>query len=196
MNGLYCVYEHTNTINGKKYIGMCRQDRIYTRWANGHGYYKQKQFGEEIKKYGWDKFDHVVLFENLKKEEAIEKESECIQLFKTYDPEHGYNISIRGDKFFINLHHSEKSKAEISKKLKQYVKTPEHRKHISEKKSGVLHHCAKKVYQYTKDGNFVKEWPYMKAAAMELSIQKGNISLCCLGKRKTAGGYIWSYERG
>jgi len=41
---------HKNMSNGKAYIGMCKESTVYSRWANGHGYYEQKQFGDEIKK--------------------------------------------------------------------------------------------------------------------------------------------------
>lgn len=191
----YCVYMHKNKKNGKAYIGMCKESTVYKRWASGHGYYEQKQFGDEIKNFGWDAFEHLFLYKNLTLEEAEQKEIECIEKYETRNPEKGYNISRGGLKFFLGLHHSEKSKFAISEKLKTYEKTQEHRKHISEHKQGVLHHMAKPVYQFQKDGKFVREWEYMSKAAKELKIQKTNISACCLKKVPSAGGYIWRYER-
>lgn len=191
----YCVYMHKNKKNGKAYIGMCKESTVYKRWANGHGYYEQNQFGEEIKKYGWDAFEHLFLYNGLTLEEAEQKEIECIEKYGTRNPEKGYNISRGGLKFFLGLHHSEKSKSAISKKLKSYIKTPEHKKHISEQKQGILHHMAKPVFQFSKDGSFMREWEYMNEAAKTLNIPKPNISACCLKKRKSAGGYVWSYER-
>lgn len=38
-----------------------------------------------------------------------------------------------------------------------------------------------------------REFPSMTAAANELEICVGNISLCCLGKKKTTGGYHWRF---
>lgn len=191
----FCVYKHTNTENGKSYIGMCNEMKPEKRWANGKGYKGQK-IGEAIEKYGWDKFEHKILFGGLEYDEAIKLESLCISLFRTAEPEYGYNVSTRGDKPFYGQHHTEDAKKRISTKLKQHCFTEEHRKHISEKKSGVLHHCAKPVYQYSLGGDLLKIWPYMNKAAQELGINKGNISANCIGLRKTAGGFVWSYERG
>ena len=53
------------------------------------------------------------------------------------------------------------------------------------------HPLAKKVYQYSEDGLFIKEWRCISEAGRELSISNANISMCIKGKRKHAGGYIW-----
>ena len=52
----------------------------------------------------------------------------------------------------------------------------------------------KKVYQYDLNGNLIKEWISVNDAGRNgYSYQK--ISMCCLGKRKTHKGFIWSYEK-
>jgi len=51
----------------------------------------------------------------------------------------------------------------------------------------------KKVYQYTRDGEFIKKWDYLSQCA-ESEFNIGKISECCNVKRKTHKGYIWSYE--
>ena len=48
----------------------------------------------------------------------------------------------------------------------------------------------KPVKQYTKEGVFIKEFSSMLEAAKELNIDRGTISKCRAGKRKTAGVYI------
>lgn len=55
----------------------------------------------------------------------------------------------------------------------------------------------KPVYQFTKDGDYVKSFPSARLAATELGISRGAIQSVCrgTGKNKTAGGFIWSYER-
>lgn len=50
------------------------------------------------------------------------------------------------------------------------------------------------VLQYTKDGEFVKEWSSITKAQNAYSIAKGKITGVCKGQRKTAGGYIWRYK--
>lgn len=55
---------------------------------------------------------------------------------------------------------------------------------------------ARKVYQYTKDWEFIKEWPSATEASRFYTNGIGaNISIVCNGKRKYALGYRWSYEK-
>jgi group I intron endonuclease len=53
----------------------------------------------------------------------------------------------------------------------------------------------KKVYQYTKDNVFIKEWRCAQDACEALNISKGNVSSVCRGIRRLAGGFIWKFER-
>lgn len=52
---------------------------------------------------------------------------------------------------------------------------------------------SKTVFQYTKDGSLVRLYPSTMEAVRRTGYDKGYISQCCLGKRKQAYGYIWSY---
>ena len=54
---------------------------------------------------------------------------------------------------------------------------------------------ALKVIQCDKQGNIIKIWDYIKQASLELKIKDSNISECCKGKRKSAGGFIWRYYK-
>lgn len=69
------------------------------------------------------------------------------------------------------------------------MKRPE----IIEKFKGSNNYQAKKTYQYDKDDNLIKVWNYRNEAALALNINPSNISSCCYGKRKYAGGYKWNY---
>lgn len=53
--------------------------------------------------------------------------------------------------------------------------------------------CSKPVLQYTKGGQFIKEYPSITEAGRNTGINYSSICQCCLGKRKSAGGYIWKY---
>ena len=189
----YCVYKHTNKENGKVYIGRCKWPNYKDRWSNGNGYKDAPVFWPQIVEYGWDRFDHEILFSGLNAEQADNLEREMIAKYKSNDPAYGYNVCAGGVGF--TAHHTEESKKKISNTLKAYTKTEDHRKHISESVKGIKHHSAKNVYQFTKNGVFVKAWDYMNQACNELNIQKANVSACCLGKRQSAGGYKWAYER-
>lgn len=58
-----------------------------------------------------------------------------------------------------------------------------------------LGHETIKVYQYSLDGTFIKEWESIIQIEKELGFADTNISACCKGKQHTAYGYIWRFEK-
>ena len=44
------------------------------------------------------------------------------------------------------------------------------------------------------DGKFIKEWIGASQAMKELGIDKASIGRVCQGKKKSAGGFKWSYK--
>ena len=52
-----------------------------------------------------------------------------------------------------------------------------------------------KVNQYDLNGNFIKQWESLSEAGRKAVVHVTKICLCCQGKRKTTGGYIWKYEK-
>lgn len=192
----YVVYCHRNIKNGKRYIGITKNNPN-KRWRNGKGYYTQ-YFSRAIKKYGWENFEHIILENNLTKEQACKAEKFYINKYDTTNPKNGYNETLGGDGGgMLNRHHTEEAKIKIGIARKNTPFTDEHRKHISESKQGTKHHLAKPVYQYSLDGKLVKKWDYMNDAAKSLNISRGTISSACCGHRKRAYGFIWTYiDRG
>ena len=95
---MYCIYLHRNLINGKVYIGQTKfGDNPNKRWQSGEGYKKQTNFYEDISKYGWDNFDHIILASNLTLEKANELEIKFIEDYQSTDPQYGYNMSGGGN---------------------------------------------------------------------------------------------------
>lgn len=96
----WCIYKHTNKVNGKVYIGQTCQ-RPEDRWRNGKGYEGPYCFYYAIQKYGWDNFSHEILENNLPTVEiANEREKYYIKLYHScvYDPEcNGYNSTFGGE---------------------------------------------------------------------------------------------------
>ena len=52
----------------------------------------------------------------------------------------------------------------------------------------------KQIEQLDLNGNILAEFDSISQAAKELQINRGNINQVCLGKLKTAGGYIFRYK--
>ena len=77
---------------------------------------------------------------------------------------------------------SEDHKKALSEAHKGHSVSEEHRAKLS-----------KKVLQFTKSGEFIREWPSMRETSRQLKINCGHICSCCNGKLKSAGGDVWEY---
>ena len=201
MNNNYCVYVHI-VPNGKRYYGMTKD--IKRRWKNdGYDYRNNIDFYEAIQLYGWDNIEHLIIADNLTKEEAELLEEELIRDNKTYESEYGYNryigrkltneykeaISGENSYFygrdmagvnnpFYSKHHSEETKAKMS-----------------EAKKGANHPKAKPVICTTTNMIFNT----LNEASNYYGICRSNICTCCRGKKKSAGKLsdgtklVWRY---
>ena len=207
MEKTFCVYMHTNKLNGKKYIGQtCQKPK--SRWGiDGKKYRTSTHFWNAIQKYGWNNFEHDILYENLSLQEANEKEKELIAKYNTTDMNFGYNLEYGG----INGFHSEETKMKISNSNKGKSKnvgkdnwsyggnfSAETKRNMSEAKKGVFdgakNPSSRMVLQYDLQGNFIKEWDYIALASKTLKICTTSIGQCCRGKLKKAGNYIWKFK--
>jgi hypothetical protein len=52
----------------------------------------------------------------------------------------------------------------------------------------------KAIIQCDLKGNFIKEYESQNQASRETNISQGDISLCCRGKQKSAGGFTWKLK--
>lgn len=93
----WCVYKHTNTLNGKVYIGITSKNPL-SRWEYGRGYRHNAHMDSAIKKHGWDSFSHEILYEDLSQDEALKIERELIAEYNSSDRRYGYNIEAGGVK--------------------------------------------------------------------------------------------------
>ena len=130
----YFVYKHTFP-NNKVYIGITQQEPE-KRWKNSLGYdAHQTLMKRAIKKYGWQNIKHEILYKNLNKNEACNKEIELIALYDSTNKQKGYNVS-QGGEGTIGVKPTEESKlknriAHLGKKA-----SLETRKKISESNKG------------------------------------------------------------
>lgn len=110
---MYIVYKHTNKINNKVYIGITSRT-TNERWGkDGYNYKSSPHFYNAIQLYGWDNFEHEILYDNLTKEEACLKEQQLIELYNSTNPNFGYNQTTGGELF----HMSDVVKEKISNAL-------------------------------------------------------------------------------
>ena len=176
----YTVYIHRNKTNNKIYVGLTCQ-KPEARWrSNGQGYKSQPKFYNAIQTYGWQNFEHQILFQGLTEEEASEKEKELIQIFNSI--QNGYNIDLGGTITNHSLETIEKIRnSNLGKTHSETTK-----QQIRRKKANV----SKPVYCVETGKKFVS----LGEAAQKTGIDKTSIGRCCAKKQKTAGGYHWAYQ--
>ena len=124
-NNTYTVYMHICP-NSKKYIGITKLNPK-DRWKNGKSYKNCILFNRAIEKYKWKNIEHKILYTNLTKEEAEQKEIELIAYYKSNQKEYGYNIENGGHVNCV----SESTRLKISEKTKEAMQRPEVKKRMS-----------------------------------------------------------------
>ena len=203
----WSVYKHTCP-NGKVYIGATSKlPRV--RWNYGYGY-RNSIFYSVICEYGWDNILHEIIATGLTEEQAYELEEKLIYEYDATNPNKGYNkatgrgttgvlISEETRQRLIESHtgkknpHSDEWNEKIRKgnlgKKNPHIGVP--RNEECRAKIATAH--SKKVGQYDLNLNLIRVYDSARSAARETAIKNQGISACCLGKAKTAGGYIWKF---
>jgi hypothetical protein len=183
----YCVYCHTNKINGKKYVGITKQ-KPEKRWGNGCNYTANEYFYNAIKKYGWEEFSHEILFTGLTKTDAQNKEVELISKWQLNDRNKGYNIQ-KGGEGVDSV--SDETRLKISKAKKGQRMSVESRLKMSISRTGKGHFRSVPVAQYDDNGNKLAEFSNSREAERATGIESRNIRKCISGERQHAGGFVW-----
>lgn len=143
----YTVYIHINKINNKKYIGITSQT-VNRRWrSQGQGYKNCKLFYRAIQKYGWNNFDHTILYTDLNEQEAKSEEKRLIAKYQSNNPRYGYNLTDGGEHYVF----SEEAKRHISEGVR---KNPPHLDH------DVLSRGQKRFWASVSD-EYRKQWGEM-----------------------------------
>lgn len=198
MENTYCVYCHISP-SGKRYIGITGR-KPEKRWNYGGGYYGNSHFRRAIQKYGWDNFQHIILFTGLTMKEASEMEIALIEKYDTTNKEKGYNVSRGGmneDQVF-----SQETKDKI-RAAKRGKPCPEwQKKHLAKINKGKIptnldeihKKNQKPVDQFDLSGKYIATYPSIRIAGNECKLPENSIGLCCRGVYKTSGGYIWRFS--
>ena len=125
-----------------------------------------------------------------------------------------YQEAISDEKRMWDIHHrresDENGKTLFTKKqlidMNLYVKRPAsdlifvtrsmHWKLHREQRENVGKNFSIPILQFTKSGEFMKEWPSAKEAECQLGIARTSICACLKGRLKSAGRFVWRYAHG
>lgn len=175
--------------NGKVYIGQSHKG---TKRFGLSSHYKGQMVHNAMMKYP-DYEKEILCY--CSEEDVDDLERFYIQKYDSTNREHGYNRDSGGNKY---KHVSEETKKKLSEIRKyKYSGTNnnfygKHHSEMTKKKIAIAN--SKTVLQFSKDGEFIREWDSMRDIERELGIAHTNISTCCKGKHKTAGGFIFRYK--
>ena len=182
------VYKITNKITGKIYIGITNQGS----GARYRHHWYESRIGEpspihrSMAKYGEDNFTLEIIDFAETYEELKEKEKFWIKKFNSTDRNIGYNLTEGGDGTFGRTH-SEETKEKIRQKALGRKISEETKKKMSEARIGkcsdkqrehlskLQEQCKQKVYQYSKQGEFIAEYNSIIEACKALNLNRDTI---------------------
>ena len=222
-NRKWCVYKHTNKINGKVYIGMTGESTLNKRWDNGNGYKDNDSFFSDIQKYGWiEGFYHIVMEDNLTKEEAEDLEKKLIRKYNSQNKDYGYNLAVGGATCAANA--VKVYQYDLNGKfIKEYSSIAEavrmnkgvydstiraccrgKRDNVGEyiwkfanekeKSKDCKTNKDREVFQYSLDGKFIKSYKNAVEASLYVNISSTLIHRACQNITSSSGKFQWFYE--
>lgn len=211
-SGIYCI---KNKINNKRYIGS--STNISNRWSRhrynlNKGVHATEHLLRSWKKYGSDNFEFIVMEYVEDVNLLLVREQFWIDLLspeynkrKIAENNLGYKMSEEQIQRRIDsgIYKNRIVTEETRKRMSEagYKRDPmqqETKDKMSLSKRGIspknltdLHiKSRKKVYQY-KDGVLINEFDSISDATEKTNIL--HISCCCHGRRRTSGGFSWSF---
>ena len=194
------IYKYTNQVNNKVYIGQTINE-YKRKYAHKHTLNSWRSyFHNAIKKYGYDKFVYEILEEidDVDVKELKIKldtlEQKYISVYKSNDPDFGYNLTLGGGGT-LGLKQSKESNLKRSKAHKAKCKT------LTKEQVVFLQSCNKHDYlahhicvnKFTKDGKFLERFETLKDAAKSVNGNYNSLSKA-IKRDSVFKGYIWKLE--
>jgi group I intron endonuclease len=206
------VYKITNIVNGKIYIGSSASKRgIIDRWYSHKTRLKQnKHTNDHLQKaynyYSANNFIYEII-EECAPENCLIREQYYLDLFKSYDPNIGYNLCKTAGNT-LGQKHSQETRQKIGQNriygpspLKNKKRDSDFSKKVSLGQKGSLRNKTR-MQEFNKQkripviGVHIKTGEIIKlthAGADSRFINSG-IQQCCVGKTNSYKGYKWSYD--
>ena len=175
---MYTIYKATSP-SGKIYIGMTTQ-ALHLRKSQ-HKYLSRKSkniFHKAIQKYGFDAFEWEIVFETLDPKELGKMETKFIEELRASERDFGYNEKLGGQEGWKHSPETRRKMSEIKK--------------MSPSNFG---HPPPREVRVFKDGCFVGKWPSIIECSRALELNKGNVSACLLGLRKSCKGFTFERDQ-
>lgn len=215
------VYKISNKTNNKVYIGKTNniKRRISQyKYMICFNVLHNKHLQNAINKYGINNFSFEIL-EEVNDNLLSEREIYWINQYQSYDNKKGYNKTFGGEGLTATLeirikiasslngmkHNEEwiKNQSLSHLGLKHSFLTREkqsasHKKRFTNVNNILKHRISmskKSVMQLDDNGNIVNEFISIREAERQTKIDSSSISRCCDNKRKSAGGFYWSYNK-
>lgn len=200
------IYLITNKINNKKYVGKTTAT-IEKRWLEHIADSKKEKceirpLYRALRKYGIDNF-FIKEIEKCDIKDLSKREQYWIQYYNTY--ENGYNATLGGDgkilldyneivRVYLTIHNAK----EVSRILKCSVDSvckalKLNNIPILDRGEVMKKIASKRIAQYDKEGNFIKEYSSYREAEKAMGNTQRHIGDCANGKRKSAYGFIWKW---
>lgn len=218
------IYRIINKINGQCYVGQTTQT-LKKRFAGRFKNYRScRKIRAALEKFGTENFD-VELLEECDITLGDERERYYIKLYDSinngYNLASGgkknYIANEESKKMLSNAkkglhsspttefkkgnpspnkgkHLSEITRKKLSENHKGKHNSPA-TEFTSERTSGANNARAYPVYQYDLNNNFIAEYETALLASQITGVHRQAICLCRVGRKKTAGGYIWKKEK-
>lgn len=169
----YKVYVHINNVNGKMYVGQTCQKTLKNRFGtDGNQYKKCPIFWNAIKKYGFENFNHILLFDNLTKDMADIIEKEIIKKYNTTNRKFGYNLNAGGQNDFSYKRYHVYQYNDLGTMIKKWDSMEDIRDKLGYKVSSISRCCRNECKTYK---GFI--WSYKKMTKEEVKnkVKKNNI---------------------
>lgn len=189
---IYVVYKHTNTINGKAYVGQVSKPTLLIedpdqlvdiRWRQHCNAAKRKSsaaFHRAIRKYGEAAFEHEVLEVCDSLENCLTRESYWIKYHKTTTDESGYNMTTGGEGYYV----TDEIRSKMRARGKEIMSRPD-----------VLAKLSKPIAQIDPDThNVLAIYSSARKASRITGVNHGN--MCSAARNRSnqiIGGYLWKF---